>query len=385
MSRSLILALFFLLALCSLLFSQNLEDDADTISADTLYDPEYYSDDDVESIKEYLDPEGVEMVDGLADIGPYPIHTVLLGPRAGYLFYDEIFNQKDMQELAATEGFYIKQIIGWPKSTEYGVWPGFSFQYRYIGPNVPVFITIPKISFAIGIFNTYDGSRCTTMYVNPEKDTADVQYFPATFQKMNLFLNYGFDLGYLFVIKKFRLSVNSGIDGRIWVRDLVDRSETLPEGVHFRNNEVYSWIYFPINASFSFQPTNKFSIGVLAGLDFMASGSMQINLKMWDAYDAIEANAEKVKLANTLGYHAALLIEPRLSRARAVKFSPFIHYYQFGRSNIGTITIQGDSGHFYEPASKTIVVGIDITFMIFTAEKKQEDKILYEEEDEEEF
>lgn len=352
--------LFVNLLLCFSLPAQISQELEDTIPVDTIYAEDEYEG--ITPREDYQIPIQIEEEWSL-----YPVNTIFLGPHFGYIYYEEIFDLNDMKKLAEMDGIVIDSFIGEPKSTEHGLCPGITFSYRYIGEKVPISVSFPHLTLLFGFGNTYDGSY-------QELDTVGTviidEFSPASFTKTNFFLSFGFGLGYLFIIKKFQLHVTSGINGRMWVRSLVERSE-VPAGLNVKNYEQYSHFYIPLNAEIKYPVTDKFSIGAHVGLSYMIYGKMQIVFRISDDYgNSIELDAEPVKLGNKFGGTIALLLEPRPSRKVGFRIAPYFKYYEFGKSNIGIMELEGDQAHFYEPASKTFWGGLLFNVMFYPEAKK---------------
>ena len=346
--------------------AQTSQDLFDTVAVDTIIADNYY-DRTTPRIPSPVPPQQINE----DKQSSYPFHTISFGPHLGYIHYDEIFHENEMKAVALKDSIVIDSFAGVPKSTEYGFCPGLSFSYCYTGKKVPIFFSIPKLTLLLGAGNTYDGS---TQWQESTNNGVVVGFDPYTFTKTNLYMMYGFDLGYLIVVKSCHLRISTGFERRIWRRNLVDRSD-VPEGIRVKNYERYSWISIPINTVFHFLVNDKFSIGAEFRTKFMVYGRMQIVFSASDGYDKIEIEADPVKLGNRVGCYGALLLEPRISRKVGLRIAPYFEYYRFGKSNVGTQKYVGDgviskSYHFYEPASKTFWGGLAFDILIYPGVKK---------------
>ncbi len=316
-------------------------------------------------ITEELSETGKDFTDSLD--GPYTEHTIYFGPRVDYIHYDEKFYLCDFQELADKDGATIVRIDGDPKSREYGVNPGFFFTYQYIGKKVPLSFTIPKASFQIGFFNAYDGSTQDRRSVGNNEYV--VEFEPYRFNKLNFYGTYGMELGYFMDLEKTHIHIVTGLNGRIWYRDLVNSSE-VPDGLRVTNVELYHWLTAPIKTEIGFPVSKTFTFGVNLGLKFLLSGRMKYILSLSDNYgNSAKAFANPVTLAHQanffdkLGICAGLFFQQRLSLRKSIKVSPYFEYFYSGKSNIGEIDFDSNSGYFYEPASKTFLIGLSINFV----------------------
>ncbi len=355
------------LILYSGLCAQVSQDFEDTIHVDTIIDDYGES-----SLKvNNQEPEEKQ--------GPYPVNTIFLGPGFGYLYYDEIFVKEDIIKLLELGGLYIDSLAfdGEPKSTEYGICPGISFSYQYIGDDLPISVSIPNLSLVFGISNTYDGATQDSLLIDttgPVKFAVNM-ISPYEFTKTNIFLSYGFSLGYLFVINKVQLHVFLGFDLRMWIRNLENKSET-PSGLRIKNYERYNWIYVPVNAVFDYSVSDKFTVGAQITANLMTRGTMQIVYRIRDNFGgSAELDADKVKLGKRMGYYGAIIFNMRLSPRIGMKLTPYFEYYQFGKSNVGTMQWKGaivsNRGHFYEPASKTFWGGLSFKLMFYPKTKRK--------------
>lgn len=347
--------------------AQTSQDPFDTVAVDTIIADSYY-DRTTSRIQSPVPPQQINE----DKQSSYPFHTISLGPHLGYIHYDEIFHENEMKALALMDGIVIDSFAGVPKSTEYGFCPGLSFSYCYTGKKVPIFFSIPTLTLLLGVGNTYDGS---TGSVDSTSSGVVAEFNPYTFTKTNLYMRYGFDLGYLFIVKKFHLRISTGFEQRIWRRNLVDRSD-IPEGIRVKDYERYSWISIPVNTVLYYLANDKFTIGAEFGTKFMVYGKMQIVFSISNNYEKIETEADAVKLGNRVGCYGALLLEPRISRKVGLRIAPYFEYYRFGKSNTGTKRYVGnivnnEPTHFYEPASKTFWGGLAFDILIYPGVKKQ--------------
>jgi len=229
---------------------------------------------------------------------------------------------------------------------------------------VPIFFTVPNLTCLLGPGNTYDGS---THYIDTIGATVVDIYEPYSFTKTNLYLKYGFELGYHILSNKVQVPISVGIERRVWKRNLIDRSD-IPSGVRARIYERYSWFAVMLNSKVAVHPTDRFAFGIHLTGKYLFCGRMHNKGKIRDEYNSVEIDADIVKLwegeahdekqMKRLGLYAAIPFEFRFSRKVGLRLMPYFEFYQFGKSDIGYMQWKGDVEYndpvpFFEPASKT--------------------------------
>lgn len=325
-------------------------------------------------------PEG--LYSGNIPLGHYPYdtsyvgHTFFIGLKYGYMDYKEFLYLEDLKALAEMDGIHIDSFIGTPKSTERGSSIGFSFDYKVLGKNKPVFFQ-PKCAMVFGLVNEYDGSKQMLDTLSGEI----IEIFkPATFEKRNYYFHYGFDLGYLIHAKKLQVYLSSGLQGKTWIRSLIDLDDPPPSGISYTYDERYRWFVFPLNSTFNYVCSRRFAFGGQITVNCMFHGSMKYEMRISNKYHSIGVDAETLKLSNRMGGYISLYIEPFIDQffyILGVRFEPYFEFYRFGKSAVGTMRLEQDgvilsnsTTHFLEPSSRTFWTGIKLQLTIYRSGKR---------------
>jgi hypothetical protein len=285
---------------------------------------------------------------------------ISIGLNVHYFDYKE---EPDLNEdiQSFTEHFKHKPdtIIGAPKSTEYGTVVGLNAGASLYSWKSRMLFR-PKAELLFGFNTTYDGSTQSQL-VTSGKDTIGLAFDPIKHSKNNLFFHAGCDIGYAFPFFRFPFVIYSGLDYKLWYRDLLDYNGQWYFSFGVNYSETYSWFNVPLGVLLTLPLSPDREIGLDARLDWMLYGSMSVVMNAGTDGSAVDYPAV------TLGNHAAFRLElfslKKTNDHMATKFAPYVVFYGFGKSNTETATSssQSYSQSFYEPASRTYQVGANFS------------------------
>jgi hypothetical protein len=242
--------------------------------------------------------------------------------------------------------------LGTPKSTEYGTVITLSLGETFYNWHNRLVIR-PRVDIHVGYDDTYDGSTQGQLYPNSVGDTVDL-FQPIKFQKTNIFLFTKCDIGYAFPMATFPFFVYSGLDFKLWYRNLLNNSNVLFSS-EASNSETYYWFSVPLGVNMVRHVDPRWIMGGDASVNFMFFGSMQVSYSQGDVPTSFPA----VILGNRASAKIEFFIEKKRDNKPALRFTPYFIYYTFGQSNLA---INGQGQQFYEPSSNSFMVGATLSW-----------------------
>ncbi|MBD3243465.1 MAG: hypothetical protein GF331_22940 [Chitinivibrionales bacterium] len=283
-----------------------------------------------------------------------------VGLRLGYFYYAEQFPRDEARELLG-----IEKVEGQPKSSEYGLCEGLELDLVQRIAGTPLFVR-PRLSAFLGLMHQYDGSTQSSRVEG--SDTIAV-YEPYEMKKNNFFLRAGIEFGGGHFGRALAVTGFTGVDVRLWSRAL-SRQET----------EYYSWYNLPVGLALYVNVPNEWRLGLEARAYFMIYGQMHYTFDSPGPFGSDPIEAPPVRLSDEISFgrrvsvRIEVPIQKRLGNAVSLRFYPYFEYYSFGRSNVDSMTIDGDyfydmepgihKGAFYEPASDTYNGGLSVDLVI---------------------
>ncbi len=283
----------------------------------------------------------------------YP-RIISIGLSLSWLYYSEDVDLSDLVGAFRDHFGRDPQIFGAPKSDEYGAVFGLSLGGTFYNWENRLVVR-PKAGLLVGFDNTYDGSSQGQITVNATGDTTGIEFDPYTFQKTNVFLFAGCDLGYAFPNTALPLFVYTGLDCKLWYRDLMDNQGELYYSPDVSNWELYYWFSAPLGVNISRPVSARSVVGIDACVNFMFYGGMQAGLTSGGA----STNYPPVTLGNRASVKVELFVEKKRDNRPALRFAPYFLYYTFGRSNTA---VDGAGETFYEPSSNSFLFGFTISW-----------------------
>jgi hypothetical protein len=272
---------------------------------------------------------------------------ISFGLSLDYLYYNE--------EIDLIDGL-VPQGYGVPKSTEYGFLVGLRGGATFYSLDNKLFLR-PRAALLLGFGNTYDGSLQAQPIFGPAGDTVGFEYTPYKFTKNNFFLHAGCDIGYSFPHFNFPFVIYTGLDFKLWYRDLMESQDVLYYTTGVANSETYYWLGLPLGVLFTRPVSPKLLLGMDASVTVMFTGGMNVAMT---AADGSPINYPAVTLGNRTSLKVELFIQKKLEERLSVKFAPYFLWYGFGKSNTETAT-GGNGGSdnqtFFEPSSTSYLVG----------------------------
>jgi hypothetical protein len=295
----------------------------------------------------------------------YP-KIVSVGLSLSSFHYNEFFDlNDDRREFYSRYGRY-PVIQGAPKSTEQGNDLGaFASLSLYSWRDRLLFR--PKAALILGMGNDYDGSLQGQLI-----DSSTILFVPFAGKKNNIFLFAGGDIGYAFPHSKYPFVIYSGLDFKLWYRDVLVTREDMYYPINASNTETYIWFSLPLGVLV----TMPFSPDVVAGLDarvnLMFYGTMQVSENTGNSAESVDFPS--VKLGNRASFGLELFAEQKANDNVAIKYCPYLLLYWFGKSNsdVSTITVQADNGPveypqtFFEPPSRSLLIGFAVSMEFFS-------------------
>ncbi len=279
---------------------------------------------------------------------------VSIGLSLGYLYYSEDLDlSDDIRDFTQMYG-RAPVIVGTPKSTEYGTVFGISASATFYSWENRLIVR-PRVALVLGLNNTYNGSTQEQLYRDNNGDTTGIEFDPLTFQKNNAFLFAGCDVGYAIPYVKFPFFIYTGIDFKLWYRDLVDNGGDLLYSTDVSNSETYYWLSAPLGVLVTRPVSPRYVLGIDACVNFMFFGGMQAG----QGSGGTSVNYPPVTLGNRASAKVELFVEKKRDNKPALRFAPYFLYYTFGKSNTQTA---GDGTVFLEPSSNTFLFGFTLSW-----------------------
>jgi hypothetical protein len=287
-------------------------------------------------------------------------HIVSLGLSFSYLYYNEDIDISDIIGKFSERFGHSPRIVGTPKSTEYGTALGVTGSVMYFNWEKRLMVR-PRAGLTVGFDNTYDGSLQGQLYRGSLNDTIGVEFDPYSFKKNNVFLFSGCDAGYAFPSFFIPCFMYTGLDFKLWYRDLMNNQGTGYYNFEVNNWETYYWFSIPLGIYLARQTGAAYVLGADACVNFMFYGAMKAGQTSGEGGVTIDYPA--VTLGNRAAVRVEVFIQKKRDDGPSVRFSPYFMFYTFGRSN-SDIAQSSDGGHqtFYEPSSKSFLFGLTISW-----------------------
>jgi hypothetical protein len=292
--------------------------------------------------------------------------VISFGLSLDYLYYNEDIDLSDEIRDFTKHFGHAPQFFGAPKSTEYGLEVGLRGGATFYSLDNKLLLR-PRVALLLGFGNTYDGSLQGQPVVNSANDTTGISYSAYKFNKNNFFLHAACDLGYSFPYFNFPFAIYSGLDFKVWYRDLLDNQGVLYYTTNVANSETYYWLGVPLGFLVTRPVSPKLVWGLDANVTMMFAGGMSV--AMTDAYGS-PVNYPGVTLGNRASLKIELFAQNKLDERLAVRFAPYFLWYGFGKSNTETIGApasgNGVSNNqtFFEPSSNSYVAGFILTWEV---------------------
>lgn len=283
---------------------------------------------------------------------------VSIGVSLGYLYYSEDLDMSDDIQAFTSEFGRAPRLVGAPKSTEYGTVFGASASATFYSWENRLIVR-PRAGLLLGLNNTYDGSTQEQLYRDNNGDTTGIEFDPLTFQKNNVFLFAGCDIGYAIPYVKFPFFMYTGLDFKLWYRDLVDNGGDLLYSTDVSNSETYYWLSAPLGVLVTRPVSPRYVLGMDACVNFMFFGGMQAG----QGSGGTSVNYPAVTLGNRASVKVELFVEKKRDNKPALRFAPYFLYYTFGKSNTAVAPPSGDTPEsFYEPSSNSFQFGFTLSW-----------------------
>jgi hypothetical protein len=257
-------------------------------------------------------------------------------------------------------------IIGAPKSSE----NGFDFNVNggatfYSWQNRLFFR--PRAELVLGIDNTYNGSTQGEWIVDAPGDTTGIQFHPYSGKKNNIFIFAGCDAGYALPLFRYPFIIYTGFDYKWWYRNLNITEENTYYAGSASNAETYSWFALPLGIICVKPISPDLALGFDARVDWMFYGDMNVIVNTGSSDSTVDYPT--VTLGNRPLFRLELFAQKKRTEQTSIKYSAYVMYYGFGKSNTETSTSAGTSSpgtvfqqDFFEPASRSILVGFAVSF-----------------------
>jgi hypothetical protein len=285
---------------------------------------------------------------------------ISIGPWLSYFYYNEDIDISPLVQEFRDEYSLSPRIIGSPKSTEYGALLGVRLQISHYLRHPNLFIR-PGFALLLGPNNTYDGSSQGQPY-DSGSSVVGIQFTPYTQQKTNIFLFGSFDMGYRFGQSRWSCVAYSGLDAKLWIRDM-SQSGTTPYGESYTvdMSETYCWLSVPLGAILTRSVSSGLLIGMEPRIDLMFFGQMKA-LQSVENSD-VTYDFPPVTLGNRASYRLEAFLQMRRNDRASFRFALFGTVYGFGKSNSDSETTSESGsvlskGAFLEPSSASYQIGI---------------------------
>ncbi len=283
-----------------------------------------------------------------------------IGVTLGYFSYNELIDLSDDIQQFTDHFGATPQIYGAPKSTETGTVFGLYADKTFYSWQNRMFL-LPRVSFLFGYNTTYDGSTQQQMVQNSKGDTVGYEYDPVNYTKNNFFLDIGCDAGYAFPQEQLPFALYSGIDFKLWYRDLLANGGQLSYSTGVNNSETYYWFNVPFGIKITRPMSPTTVLGADARLDWMVYGTMKVSMSNGSG----SYNYPAVTLGNRPSFRFEMFYQNKTRPDGGIKISPYIVWYGFEKSNTeeATSTDQSSSHLFLEPASRSFMVGATVSLV----------------------
>ncbi len=286
--------------------------------------------------------------------------TFSAGLSLSYFHYNEEIDLTDEIQAFETRYGHTPEILGAPKSTEYGTEFGINAGGAFYSWRSRLFFR-PRAELLIGISNTYDGST--------QGDTIPgnkgIQFSSFTGNKNNFFISAGGDFGYAIPFFKFPFVLYIGLDYLWWYRDLtMTQGNTYYFGAS-SNVETYSRVAVPTGILCVKPVSSVLAVGFDLRADWMFYGAMKNTVNTGSSDSTVYFPA--VTLGNYPAFRIELFVEKKINDGGSVKVAPYFLFYGFGKSNTDVSTTTASSGRegpsqsFFEPSSKSFLVGCAVS------------------------
>ena len=296
----------------------------------------------------------------------YPV-SFSIGLSANYFHYAEDPGLADLTQNFISNYHRTPILDGAPKSTEYGTLWGLSVGGTFYSWESHLLLR-PKASvYYAGM--QYDGSTQEQPITDSQGKTIGLQFNPVKFPKDNTFLVGGCDIGLAFRRCALPFVIYSGIERRVWFRNLLDNRGSYAQSVS--NGETYAWWNLPLGLLITKPVSSDLVAGLDARVDWMLEGTMQasFNSGVGDTVDDYPA----VFLSNRKSIKIEPFLERKTSNGLAIKFAPYFQWYSFGRSKTATATSTSNATGevvphgFYEPTSTSYLIGFNLSWEFLLA------------------
>jgi hypothetical protein len=276
---------------------------------------------------------------------------VEVGPSLSWFYYNEHIDINPLIRQFRNEYMYQPVIVGTPKSSEYGAVLGFNLRTARLMRKPHLFFR-SRFALLLGIANSYDGSL--QGYTDTSAGVGGIVYKPSKEQKNNVYVFGGVDAGYAFANAKCPWAVYSGLDIKVWYRDLTFYSQ---QSSSASSSELYYWLSVPLGVVLTRPVSPDLLFGVEPRCDFMVYGRMQISETV--------SYYPTLTLGNRASFRLDAFMQTRLGSMVSLRFGPYAMFYGFGQSNTDTVTVpvyggyQAEQMAFCEPASASFWVGFN--------------------------
>jgi hypothetical protein len=284
---------------------------------------------------------------------------ISIGLSLDYFHYNEIIDMSDDIQSFKEHYGSPPQIIGAPKSTEYGTDVGICGSAAFYSWRSRLFVR-PRAELQLGIGNTYDGSSQREYIVDSPGDTTGLLFSSYKGKKNNFLIFAGCDAGYALPFFKSPVVLYTGIDFLWWYRDL---TPTFDNTYYFGTPgsvETYSRFALPVGLLCVKPVSSEIAVGLDARVDWMFYGTMKNDVTTGSGDSTV------VYPAVTLGDFPTLRIEvfmvDKANDHAAWKFSPYLLFYGFGKSNTDVSTNQQA---FFEPSSRSFWLGCTVSLEFY--------------------
>jgi hypothetical protein len=290
-----------------------------------------------------------------------------IGPSLSYFYYNEHLDINPIIQEFRSLHTYQPAIAGTPKSTEYGAVLGFTVSSMWVF-RAPSLVLRSRFAMLFGIANTYDGSS----QADTSQAPGTITFTPIKDQKNNFFATGGIDLGYAFPTARCPWALYSGIDAKIWYRDMTLYSQQSSSAT---SSELYYWFSVPLGALVMRPVSPHVLLGCDARIDFMFYGRMQASET--SPYGG-SLDFPILTLGNRASYRLDAFLQTRPSGSVSFRFGPYVMLYGFAQSNTDTVTIPGGYDGstdqrvaFLEPESASFWIGINFQVEFLRARRAE--------------
>jgi len=286
--------------------------------------------------------------------------VISVGPWLSYFYYNENIDVGQMVQWYRDQYGTTPNVVGTPKSSEYGAVIGVRLQMPHYLRKPDLFIR-PQVALLLGLNNTYDGSSAGTY--DSGSTGAVLEFTPVVMQKNNIFLFGSCDIGYTFSPGRWSCVAYTGLDGKLWIRDMTQYSTSPDEsGSSVSSSETYYWFSVPLGAIIAHPISSRTVLGIEPRIEFMFFGQMQIEQS--DASSSITYDYPAVTLGNRVSYRLETFLQVRVNERTSLTFALFGLLYGFGKSNTDSATISDGftsiKAAFLEPSSQSYQIGFTL-------------------------